>query len=117
MRNYSRHCRRYYKRRRYGRDVSRIEVDESERLFQYFEKTDPAHCYRRYICALASKQLHENPGHTIINNLTSNFKHTKSATFEYDIAAKIGHKFRSIDMCEEIYDCPITSKAMDKLFN
>merc|ERR1711963_588241 len=60
---------RSYGHKRYGRDVSDNEVNEAEFLFQSFEVSDPAHCFRRYICDLATGQLNGKPGHQVINNL------------------------------------------------
>merc|ERR1712244_64339 len=79
---------RSYGRKRYGRDVSDNEVNEPEFLFQSFEVSDPAHCFRRYICDLATGQLNGKPGHQVINNLFLNYDYSKSAKFEYEVAFK-----------------------------
>jgi len=122
-RSYSRGSRRSYSRgrssygrKRYGRDVSDNEVNQPELLFHSFEVSDPAHCFRRYICDLATGQLNGKPGHQVINNLFLNFDQTKSATFEYEVAFKFGQKLRSIQECEATYDCPLTGQQLDKLF-
>jgi hypothetical protein len=105
-----------YGHRRWGRDVSDNEVNEPELLFRSFEESDPAHCFRRYVCDLATGQLHENPSHQAINNIFLQFDYSKSSTFEYEVAFKFGQKLKSIKECEAIYDCPITGYQMDKLF-
>jgi len=107
---------RSYGRKRYGRDVSDNEVNEPEFLFQSFEVSDPAHCFRRYICDLATGQLNGKPGHQVINNLFLTADYSKSATFEYEVAFKFGQKLRSIQECEATYDCPLTGQQLDKLF-
>ena len=107
---------RSYGRRRWGRDVSGNEVNEQELLFRSLEQSDPAHCYRRYVCDLATGQLNETPSHQAINNLFLKFNYAKSSTFEYEIAFKFGQKLRSIAECEALYDCPLTGYQMDKLF-
>merc|ERR1711944_133905 len=48
------YSRKSYGRKRYGRDVSENEVSEPEFLFRKFEVSDPAHCFRSYICDLAT---------------------------------------------------------------
>lgn len=108
---------RSYSRGRYGRDVSDNEVNEPELLFRSFEESDPAHCFRRYICDLATGELNENPSHQVIRNLFLKFDHSKSATFEYEVAATVGHKLKSIKQCEELYDCHLTGNQLDKLFD
>jgi len=107
---------RSYGRKRWGRDVSENEVNEPELLFRSFEESDPAHCYRRYVCDLATGQLHETPSHQAINNIFLTFDYSKSSTFEYEVAFKFGQKLKSVKECEAIYDCPLTGYQMDKLF-
>merc|ERR1712154_384044 len=115
-RSYSRGSRKSYSRKRYGRDVSDNEVNQPELLFHSFEVSYPAHCFRRYICDLATGELNGKPGHQVINNLFLNFDQTKSATFEYEVAFKFGQKLRSIQECEATYDCPLNGQQLDKLF-
>lgn len=93
------------------------EINEAEMLFRQFEKDDPAHCFRRYVCDLATGKLNEKPSHTSINNLFLKFDQSKSAIFEYEVASKIGHKLKSLKECEEIYDCPLTGQQLDQIFN
>lgn len=90
--------------------------NEIEDGFRQLEETDPAHCFRRYVCDLATDQLAEkNPDHLAILNLVSRSFNNKSATYEYGIAASIGKKFRSIDLCEDLYDCSLSGKALDQV--
>ena len=90
---------------------------ESEAVFRQLEETDPAHCFRRYVCGLSSGLLDaNNSDHVAILNLISNATTTtKSLSFEYGIAASVGETFGSLDVCEKMYDCPMTGKDMDFL--
>ena len=106
-----------YRHYRHGRDVSDNEVSNPELLFQSFEESDPAHCFRRYICDLETGELSEKISHKAINNLFLKMDYSKSASFEYDIAAKLGQKLKSVKECEEIYDCPLSGEQLDKLFD
>ena len=106
-----------YRHYRHGRDVSDNEVNNPELLFQSFEQSDPAHCFRRYICDLETGELSEKISHKAINNLFLKMDYSKSASFEYDIAAKLGKKLKSVKECEEIYDCPLSGEQLDKLFD
>jgi len=99
---------------RLGRSVSDNEI--SETIFQQYEKEDPAHCFRRYVCDLATGKLNEETSHAAINNLFLHFDQSKSAKFEYDVAFKFGHLVKDIKQCEEMYDCPLTGQQLDKLF-
>merc|ERR1712045_346226 len=107
---------RGYSRKRHGRDVSGNEINELEYLFHSFEVSDPAHCFRRYICDLATGQMNEKISHQAIKNLFLSFDYSKSATFEYEVAFKFGQKLRSIQECEATYDCPLSGQQLDKLF-
>ena len=101
----------------FGRSVSDNEIDEVEFLFRQFEKDDPAHCFRRYVCDLATGKLNEKPSHTSINKLVQKVVQSKSATFEYGVAYKFGKSFKNLKQCEEIYDCPLTGQQLDQIFN
>jgi len=93
------------------------EVDDADILFRQFENDDPAHCFRRYVCDLATGKLNEKPSHTSINNLFLKFDQSKSAKFEYEVASKFGQMFKNLKQCEEIYDCPLTGQQLDQIFN
>jgi len=110
------YSRGFFSRKRHGRDVSGNEINEPEYLFRSFEVSDPAHCFRRYICDLATGQMNENISHQAIKNLFLSFDYSKSATFEYEVAFKFGQKLRSIQECEATYDCPLAGQQLDKLF-
>ena len=96
-------------------DINLVEK-ESEAVFRQLEETDPAHCFRRYICGLSTGLLNENnDDHLAILNLTSNPSTNKTVTFEYGIAASVGRTFGRLDICEEMYGCPLTVKEMDHM--
>ena len=106
--------------RRGKRDVGGNDVDlvakESEAVFRQLEETDPAHCFRRYVCDLSTGLLDENNSdHLAILNLVSESFTNRSVAFEYRIAASVGKKFGSLDVCEEMYDCPVTGKYLDQM--
>ena len=90
---------------------------ESEAVFRQLEETDPAHCFRRYVCDLSTGLLDENNSdHLAILNLVSDsLTNTSSVAFEYGIAASVGKRFSSLDVCEEMYDCPVTGKFLDQM--
>ena len=100
----------------FGRSVSDNEIGDVDQVFQQYENEDPAHCFRRYVCDLATGKLHEMSSHDAINNLFLHFDQSKSAKFEYDVAFKFGHLVKDIKQCEEMYDCPLTGQQLDKLF-
>ena len=114
-------------RRRGKREISEgLEIDEidlevlqkeAESIFRQLDETDPAHCFRRYICELSSGKLHNVPqDHHAILNLVAQPLAIKSKAYEYRIAASIGQKFASPQVCQELYECPQTGTEIDKLF-
>lgn len=104
-------------------DLQLDEIDqevlqkETETIFRHLDETDPAHCFRRYICVLSTGKLDAvSDDHMAILNLVSQPIAIKSKAFEYRIAASIGQNFANLDVCEALYECPLTGKAIDKLF-
>ena len=99
-----------------GAETNEIEfvTKQSEFILRQLEGTDPAHCFRRYICGLATGQLNKgNDDHLAILNLIPELPTNKSATFEYQIAASVGKTFKRLDACEEMYDCPLSGQEID----
>ena len=119
--------RRHGGRRRGKREISEgLEVDEidlevlqkeAETIFRQLDDTDPAHCFRRYICELSSGKLQSVPeDHMAILNLVAQPLAIKSKAYEYRIAALIGEKFGKPEVCQEMYECPQTGSEIDHFF-
>ena len=104
-----------------GLEVDEVDLEvlqkEAELIFRQLDETDPAHCFRRYICELSSGQLQNVPeDHLTILNLVAKPLAIKSKAYEYFIAASIGQKFGNPEVCQDLYECPNTGSDIDKLF-
>ena len=101
-------------------DENDIEIikSESEMVFRQLEEMDPAHCFRRYVCDLSTGNLKNvTTDHLSILNLVAQPFTEKSSGFEYSVAASLGRKFGSIDVCEAMYNCPMPGQQITQLLN
>ena len=87
-------------------------------MFRQLEETDPAHCFRRYVCDLSTGKLtNATADHMSILNLVAQPFTKKSIGFEYNVASSLGQTFGSIDVCESMYNCPLSGQAITQLLN
>lgn len=90
---------------------------EAEAIFRQLDETDPAHCFRRYICELSSGKLKDVPeDHIAILNLVAQPLAIQSKSYEYRIASSVGLKFNNLEICQQLYECPLSGSEIDKLF-
>ena len=90
---------------------------ETEMIFRQLDETDPAHCFRRYICELSTGNLKNVPqDHITILNLVAAPVAVQSKAYEYRMASMIGAKTKNLEYCQELYQCPIKGDEIDKLF-
>ena len=86
-------------------------------IFRQLDESDPAHCFRRYICELSTGELENVPqDHIAILNLVAEPVAVQSTAYEYRIASLIGNKTKSRESCQELYQCPMSGDEIDKLF-
>ena len=86
-------------------------------IFRQLDETDPAHCFRRYICELSTGNLKNVPqDHITILNLVAAPVAVQSKAYEYRMASMIGAKTKNLEYCQELYQCPIKGDEIDKLF-
>lgn len=98
-------------------DIAAIKY-ESEAVFRQLEATDPAHCFRRFICDLSTgMQQNVTTDQLAILNLVAQPFTEKSFGFEYGIASSLGKTFGRIDVCEASYNCPLTGQQIGQLLN
>lgn len=87
-------------------------------MFRQLEATDPAHCFRRYICDLSTGMLQNvTTDQLAILNLVAQPFAEKSSGFEYGVASSLGKTFARIDVCEALYNCPLTGQEIGQLLN
>jgi len=92
-----------------------LSVEQSDSAFSVLAASEPAQCYRRLICDLATGGLEKSENDVIVN-LFNKDASIESAKFEFVTAAKIGKKHKSVQTCELRYSCPLTGEQIQKLF-
>ena len=92
-----------------------LAVEEQDAAFALLAANEPAQCYRRLICDLATGGLEKSENDVIVN-LFNKDASIESAKFEFVTAAKIGKKHKSIQTCELRYSCPLSGEQIQSLF-
>lgn len=97
---------------RQKRSTSTEEVDYAVTLISQHE---PARCYSRLICDLASGEMVENENNVILSLFNKDFDAT-SPSYDYAMAASVGKALKSVKACEVRYACPLSGQQIQKLF-
>merc|ERR1711956_64676 len=92
-----------------------LAVEEQDAAFAVLAANEPAQCYRRLICDLATGGLEKSENDVIVN-LFNKDASIESAKFEFVTAAKIGKKHKSVQTCELRYSCPLSGEQIQSLF-
>jgi hypothetical protein len=99
-----------------SRRSRRSVLDDQDAAFAVISGTEPAQCYRRLICDLATGTMPQSENDIIVS-LFDKESSIDSHKFEYSVAAKLGKQIKSVQMCEVRYSCPLTGSDIQKLFN
>merc|ERR1712223_612798 len=91
------------------------ENDTSDAAFALLAAQEPAQCYRRLICDLATGVFPASENDVIVSQFEDD-EPIESFKFEFATAAKIGKSLKSIEKCELRYSCPLTGAQIQKLF-
>jgi hypothetical protein len=86
---------------------------ENDYAFIALNNAEPAQCYKRLICDLATGAIPDS------DNLLSLFNEETeviSPKFEYTTAAKLGKAVKNAQVCEVRYSCPLNNQEIAKLF-
>ena len=100
-------------------DETDLEIlqKEAEAIFTQLDESDPAHCFRRYICELSTGNMeHVSEEHQSFLNLVAQPLAVHSKAFEYRIASSIGSKTKNTETCQQLYQCPLSGSEIDKIF-
>ena len=92
------------------------EINDADAAFGVLAATEPAQCYRRLICDLATGAMPKSENDVILT-LFNKEASIASPKFEYNIAAVLGKQVKSIQMCEVRYSCPLSGADIQKLFH
>jgi len=90
--------------------------EESELAFVPIAVSEPAACYKRFICDLATGSMPKSENDVILalfNKPTS----AESPKFAFAEAATLGKVSRQVRTCEVRYSCPLSGAQISKLFN
>jgi len=90
--------------------------EESDLAFVPLAATEPAACYKRFICDLATGTQPKSENDVILalfNKPTS----ADSPKFAFAEAATLGKISRQVRTCEVRYSCPLSGAQISKLFN
>jgi hypothetical protein len=91
-------------------------VPNDELAFALVASTEPAQCYRRLICNLATGAMKPTELDVIPKFLTRKEIAVESPEFEFSNAAKLGSSLKNVQACEVRYSCPLSSEEIEKLF-
>ena len=86
---------------------------ENDYAFIALNNAEPAQCYKRLICDLATGAIPDS------DNLLSLFNEETeviSPKFEYSTAAKLGKAVKNAQVCEVRYSCPLNNQEIAKIF-
>ena len=86
---------------------------ENDYAFIALNNAEPAQCYRRLICDLATGAIPDNDK---ILSLFNEETDITSPKFEYTVAAKLGKAVKNAQVCEIRYSCPLTGAQIQGLF-
>merc|ERR1712062_571089 len=86
---------------------------ENDYAFIALNNAEPASCYKRLICDLATGAI---PDSDNILSLFNGETEVISPKFEYSTAAKLGKAVKNAQVCEVRYSCPLNNQEIAKLF-
>lgn len=94
----------------------RSTSDETELAFVPIAISEPAQCYRRFICDLATGAMPQSENDVILS-LFNKPTSAKSPKFAFASAAALGKASKQVQACEVRYSCPLSGSQIQKLFN
>ena len=86
---------------------------ENDYAFIALNNAEPASCYKRLICDLATGAI---PDSDNILSLFNGETEVISPKFEYSTAAKLGKAVKNAQVCEVRYSCPLNNQEIAKIF-
>jgi len=91
----------------------RSAEDNQDAVFTVLNIAEPAQCYRRLICDMASGAVHDQDK---ILSLFNTEVSPASPKFDYATAAKVGKMVKNASLCEIRYSCPLSTAEIAKIF-
>merc|ERR1711956_167805 len=97
-----------------ARSKRSAQVDNQDAAFAVLASSEPAQCYRRLICDMATGAI---PDQDKILSLFNTEVSPVASKFEYVTAAKVGKIVKKSGLCEIRYTCPLNTVEIAKLLN
>ena len=91
-----------------------VSVDETDAAFSVLTAQEPAQCYHRLICVLATGSFEKSENDVIVS-LFNKATSIDSAKFDFANAAKLGKQFKSVRKCELRYSCPLSGEQIQRI--
>ena len=93
-----------------------VAIDETDLAFSAIAASEPAQCYRRLICELATG-ANPKSDNDIILSLFNKKTSPQSPKFPFAAAAALGKQLKNVQSCEIRYSCPLSGAQIQKLIN
>ena len=90
------------------------EDANDDAAFTVLANSEPAQCYRRLICDLATGTMPKSENDVILS-LFEKDAVIESPKFEFSTAAKLGKLIRNVEVCELRYSCPLNGSELQNL--
>merc|ERR1719282_946525 len=95
------------------RDVSGPSTLGKESSFSIISQLEPAQCYRRLVCDVATGKMPADESDNVIlapfEGASVKDADITSQSFDFLVAAEAGRQFQSVEKCELRYTCPLSS--------
>merc|ERR1712018_1057831 len=95
---------------------SKRAADDNEAAFIVLANAEPAQCYHRLICDLATGVMPKSENDVILSLFNKDVS-IESPKFGFNAAAKLGKKVKSTQVVRGQIQLPLSSSAIQKLFN
>ncbi len=94
-----------------GRGRGKRSLDNEDSVFAIAAQLEPAQCYRRLICDLATGKMDKSENDVILS-LFNDETPIENVKFEFATAAKVGKLLKDVEACEVRYSCPVSGQDM-----
>merc|ERR1719410_1421733 len=102
------------------RDVSGPSTLGKESSFSIISQLEPAQCYRRLVCDVATGKMPADESDNVIlapfEGASVKDADITSQSFDFLVAAEAGRQFQSVEKCELRYTCPLSSTQLREIF-
>merc|ERR1712113_647107 len=102
------------------RDVSGPSTLGKESSFSIISQLEPAQCYRRLVCDVATGKMPADESDNVIlapfEGASVKDADITSQSFDFLVAAEAGRQLQSVEKCELRYTCPLSSTQLREIF-